>query len=145
MILPSFDKRDKTIWYLQNRFAHRGLYSNKVPENSLNAFKLAKNEGCGIELDIRLTKDGKVIVLHDANLMRSTGIDCNVSETTWENIRNLRIFNSDEKLVAMAKESLQQVSGHNVFVGDIVSGDQFIMTKEQLAVIKEFFPDALAG
>lgn len=98
MILPSFDKRDKTIWYLQNRFAHRGLYSNKVPENSLNAFKLAKNAGCGIELDIRLTKDGKVIVLHDANLMRSTGIDCNVSETTWEDIRNLRIFNSDEKI-----------------------------------------------
>jgi len=38
-------------------FAHRGLYSSGVPENSLAAFENAVLSGLGIELDVRLTKD----------------------------------------------------------------------------------------
>ena len=42
-------------------------------------------------------------------------------------------------------EIAKELNWNNIHVGPIVSGDQFIMTKEQLAIIKEFFPDALAG
>ena len=43
--------------------AHRGLFNNKtIPENSLAAFRKAKNLNIPIELDVQLTKDKKVIV-----------------------------------------------------------------------------------
>jgi len=54
-------------------YAHRGLHSDTVPENSLTAFRLAAEKGYGIELDIQLSSDGKVYVFHDYTLVRMTG------------------------------------------------------------------------
>ena len=52
--------------FFRRLYAHRGLFSpqaqNKVPENSLAAFRLAVEHGFGIELDVHLTKDGEVVV-----------------------------------------------------------------------------------
>lgn len=46
-------------------FAHRGA-SGYAPENTLEAFALAMEMGAdGIELDVQLTKDGEVVVIHD--------------------------------------------------------------------------------
>lgn len=54
------------------RFAHRGLVQYG-PENTIPAFQAAIDYGCeGIELDIRLSKDGEVIVVHDDNFRRMT-------------------------------------------------------------------------
>ena len=48
--------------------AHRG-YCGKYPENTMLAFKKAVEAGCDeIELDVQLTKDGKVVVIHDETL-----------------------------------------------------------------------------
>ena len=46
-------------------YAHRGLHGGGVPENSLAAFELACKKGFGIELDVQLSRDGKVMVFHD--------------------------------------------------------------------------------
>jgi glycerophosphoryl diester phosphodiesterase len=52
-------------------FAHRGL-SSEAPENTMAAFRLARDYGIpGIELDIHLTKDGKIVVIHDSNTRRT--------------------------------------------------------------------------
>lgn len=52
--------------------AHRG-YSSKAPENTMAAFELALDVGCdGLELDVHLTKDGEVIVVHDHTLERTS-------------------------------------------------------------------------
>lgn len=54
------------------RFAHRGLVQY-APENTIEAFKAAIEYGCeGIELDIRLSKDGEPIVVHDKDFKRMT-------------------------------------------------------------------------
>lgn len=54
------------------RFAHRGLVQY-APENTLEAFKAAIGYGCeGIELDIRLSYDGEVIIVHDQDFTRMT-------------------------------------------------------------------------
>lgn len=54
--------------------AHRGL-SEGVPENTLAAFRQSINRGVAIiELDLRTTKDGHLVILHDATLDRTT--DC---------------------------------------------------------------------
>lgn len=54
-------------------YAHRGLHSDSKPENSMAAFTSALNHGYGIELDVHLLKDGNLAVIHDANLLRTTG------------------------------------------------------------------------
>lgn len=54
-------------------FAHRGLHSPGVPENSLAAFRLAIESGYGIELDVQMSRDGQPMVFHDRTLDRMTG------------------------------------------------------------------------
>ena len=58
---------------LKYRYAHRGLHHKpEVPENSLMAFGLAVEHGFGIEFDVHLTRDGKLAVMHDSSLRRTT-------------------------------------------------------------------------
>ncbi len=66
--------------------AHRGLLRH-APENTLPAFASCLELGMGFELDIRTTKDGKLVVLHDATLERTTdGPDRPLTEFTWEQL-----------------------------------------------------------
>ena len=63
-------------WLMQTVFCHRGLHNNKdVPENSRAAFLRAAEQGFGSELDVYLTKDGRLIVHHDATLKRMCGMN----------------------------------------------------------------------
>ena len=67
------DKNTVLEELLKYRYAHRGLHHKPdVPENSLLAFRRAVEKGYGIEFDVHLTKDGKLAVLHDASLRRTT-------------------------------------------------------------------------
>ena len=67
--------------------AHRGD-SKHAPENTLAAFEAAIENGADvIELDVRETKDGEIIVIHDKNLKRTTGINANVEDLTFGEIR----------------------------------------------------------
>lgn len=60
----------------QNIIAHRGIHNiNKgIPENSLLAFEKAIKNNYIIELDLHILKDRNVVVFHDDNLERMTGI-----------------------------------------------------------------------
>ena len=61
-------------------FAHRG-YSARAPENTMPAFTRAAEAGIpGVELDVRLSRDGIPIVFHDADLVRLAGVDTAVAE-----------------------------------------------------------------
>lgn len=69
--------------------AHRGG-SNYAPENTMAAFRNAvKLNANWIELDITLSKDGKVFVIHDSNFKRIGGVDNNVWDLTWNEISKL--------------------------------------------------------
>ncbi len=69
--------------------AHRGA-SRDYPENTLASFIGAKEMGAEwIELDVQQTKDGHIIVIHDTNLKRTTGVDKNTYEVTYDEIKEL--------------------------------------------------------
>src|SRR5438876_4057740 len=69
--------------------AHRGA-SADAPENTVAAFKLAFEQGAdGFEADYCLTRDGKIICIHDENTQRTTGIDGVVSRMTLDELRRL--------------------------------------------------------
>lgn len=62
--------------------AHRG-FSGVYPENTMLAFRKAIEIGAdGIELDVHLSKDGQVMIIHDEALKRTTGLDGVVSDYT---------------------------------------------------------------
>ena len=54
--------------------AHRGLFKH-APENTLPAFAAAADLRLGFELDVRRTKDGHLVCVHDETLKRTTGVD----------------------------------------------------------------------
>lgn len=69
--------------------AHRG-YSSVFPENTLAAFAGALDIGVDyIELDVQLSRDGQVIVMHDDSLKRTTGVDGSPTEFTVEELAGL--------------------------------------------------------
>jgi glycerophosphoryl diester phosphodiesterase len=78
-----------TLWYAAAStifaveiIAHRGA-SHDAPENTLAAFNLAwKQKADAVELDIWLTKDGKIVCLHDGNTKRIAGRDNKVADQT---------------------------------------------------------------
>ena len=70
-------------------FGHRG-YSALAPENTLAAFGLLlEHDIPGVELDVRLSRDGKVLVIHDENARRVTGVDAPVRECPASMLRGL--------------------------------------------------------
>lgn len=67
-------------------YAHRGLHGSGIPENSMKAFRRAKEAGYGIELDIHLLADGNLAVIHDASLKRTAGTDVRIEDLTTEQL-----------------------------------------------------------
>jgi len=78
--------------------AHRGYHNVKYPENSLGAFKAAIKYNYAIELDITVLRDGTVICFHDKNFKRMTGLNKNVNEVTFDDIKNLKLNTSKETI-----------------------------------------------
>lgn len=61
-------------WLGQWTYAHRGLHSPGIPENSLAAFAGAVAAGLGVECDVQRSRDGHAMLVHDWELERLTGI-----------------------------------------------------------------------
>lgn len=83
-------------------WAHRGC-SQRYPENTLLAFEKAMNiQGLkGIELDIQLTKDGELVVIHDERVDRTTEGTGFVREYTLSQLKKLHIYADDSPVQAV--------------------------------------------
>ena len=100
LIAPSRAAKPDLAPFVHRTYAHRGLYKKdqSVPENSIPAFRAAAEEGYGIELDVQLSKDGEVVVFHDDDLKRGCGIDAPVCSKTLEELRELPLFGTAERI-----------------------------------------------
>ena len=108
-------------------FAHRGSKGN-YPENSMLAFKKAIEAGVdGMEFDIHMTKDGELVVIHDATLDRTTTGTGYIKDYTLEEVRKFSIgakftefqhYDSswDNEIVPTLIEVLQLCKGHDLEV-----------------------------
>lgn len=92
--------------------AHRGLHDRElgIPENSLPAFARAVEQGKAIELDLHATADNRLVVLHDFQLKRMTGVPGIVEEWTLEDLRKLRLQGTDAHIPTL-DEVLELVNG----------------------------------
>lgn len=75
-------------------FAHRGWHHGELAgmENSLAAFRCAAAEGYRyLETDVRATRDGVVVVMHDPTLDRTTDASGEVEKLNWARVRTARV------------------------------------------------------
>ena len=79
-------------------YAHRGLHDEVRPENSMAAFRAALEAGYGIELDLHLLKDGNLAVMHDSDLIRTTGKPGRIEDLTTENLKNYPLGGTTETI-----------------------------------------------
>ncbi len=81
-------------------YAHRGLHSAEagIPENSLRAFRLAAKNDYGAELDVHLSRDGRLVVMHDESLKRTTGANAKISAVTAQVLNQLTLEGTREKV-----------------------------------------------
>ena len=115
----------KKTFLTTNLIAHRGLHYNYL-ENTLGAFKEAIKNNYIIELDIRLTKDKKIIVFHDNNLFRITGINKNINESTYEELN--KIIN-----IPTLQEVLNLVSGKVPIIIEIKLSKKLFQLEKELS------------
>jgi glycerophosphoryl diester phosphodiesterase len=87
-------------WLTAQPFAHRGLHDKArgVPENSLAAFRAAVDSGYGIELDVRLSRDGVAMVFHDSTLDRMCGEPGRVDGLDAAELRKKRLLGTNETI-----------------------------------------------
>ncbi len=77
---------------------HRGYHNKNDIENGLKAFQNAIDNNMAIELDVHLTKDNKLIVIHDSSLKRVTGKEGIVEDLTVEQLQNDYKLNNGETI-----------------------------------------------
>ncbi len=71
--------------------AHRGE-SYDAPENTLASVNLAwQRNDDGVEIDIRLSKDKKILVIHDNNTYRTSGKQMNINEENYADLKNVDV------------------------------------------------------
>ena len=90
-------------------FAHRGA-SAYAPENTLEAFRLAMEQGAdGIELDVQLTKDGELVVIHDETIDRVSNGKGAVRDYTLEELKSFSVSNHFEQYPDVKIPTLREV------------------------------------
>jgi glycerophosphoryl diester phosphodiesterase len=89
---------DKNNWLITKPIAHRGLWGEEIIENSIPAYKNAVENGYPIEIDVYITKDNHLVSFHDSSLKRMTGCDGFVYEKTLEELKSLRLLDSNESI-----------------------------------------------
>lgn len=105
-------------------YAHRGLHDKDagVPENSLAAFRDAVKAGYGIEWDLQLTKDKKVVVHHDRSLKRLCGADVSIGDLTYSELQSYRLCGTGER-IPLFTEALSVVSGKTPLIIELKGYD----------------------
>jgi glycerophosphoryl diester phosphodiesterase len=77
--------------YAVEIIGHRGA-SFDAPENTLASFKLGYQQKADAdELDIYLTRDGKIVVMHDASTARTAGVSNQLAAATFDELRRLDV------------------------------------------------------
>lgn len=109
---------NKNSWLLNVPIAHRGLYDDNNPENTLPAFERAIENNYAIETDVQMSKDGVLFCYHDNNALRVCGVDKDVREMTIDEIKKLRPLNKNYEVLTF-EEFLNIVNGRTPLLIEI--------------------------
>ena len=117
--------------------AHRGYWDKYVPENSMTAFIRCVERKIPIELDAHLTKDNKVVVFHDYDLFRMTGINKKIEETNYEEIKTYNLKKSYEK-IPLLEDVLKKVNNRVLILIELKNKKVGPLEDEVLKITKKY-------
>lgn len=109
--------------FLGWNFAHRGLHraDKSVPENSLEAFRLAGEAGYGVELDVQLSQDGQVVVFHDDTLDRVCSVHGRVDAFPYEQLRQMSLCGTQQH-IPLFSQVLEVFGGRGPLLVELKTG-----------------------
>lgn len=118
--------------------SHRGYHNinDGIPENSILSFKKSLDYNHIIELDVHLLKDNKIVVFHDDNLKRVTGIDKKIKDCTYDELNNLKLFNTKE-IIPLFEDVLKLVNGKVMLDIELKSDNKVGKLEEELVKLLE--------
>ena len=90
-------------WLTEVPIAHRGLHGPNAPELSRAAVGLAVDAGYAVEIDVRASRDGILLALHDVDTDRVTDTRLIVAETDAAALTSLRLTGSSETVLTLAE------------------------------------------
>ncbi|MGM0586688.1 MAG: glycerophosphodiester phosphodiesterase family protein [Pseudomonadota bacterium] len=102
--------------FLERPIAHRGLHGPGAPENSLSAFRAAREAGYGVELDVQLSADGRAMVFHDPTLERLTARTGAVAELTAADLAEIALKGGREDRIPTLTQALEAAGEAPVLV-----------------------------
>ena len=108
------------MWLRDWSYAHRGLHSDGVPENSLAAFAGAMERGMGIECDIQRSQDHAAILMHDWELDRLTGVSGPTAGYSAEELAQLAFLDT------LFQVRVTQAAEHADFFVDLVVEEMLV-------------------
>ncbi len=136
------------------KFAHRGLHDSKYAENSLSAFARAVDAGFGIELDVRLSADGELVVFHDDTLERVCGDGRRVIDLTADELSKISLCGTPDT-VPTFKQVLSLVNGKVPLLVEIKEGSgdssvteatvKMLKTYDGKYIVESFNPYSVKG
>lgn len=98
--------------------AHRGIQKDNTIENTIPAFSLAISKKVPIEFDLHILKDGAIVVFHDDNLKRLIGIDKNIEDYSYNELKEIT-FPSTNIHIPLFTEVLKLVDGKVLIIIEI--------------------------
>ena len=148
-----FDQNTEAL--RQMIFAHRGLhgvyddFKTEAPENSAIAFRRAAHFGMAIEIDLHILKDDTVVVFHDDNLKRMTGLDREISDCTYDELSELMLLTKSgdktaQHIVKFDEEFFEMMEGGFLLIELKFDTDGHRLEKKVLEILAKY-GDKLAG
>lgn len=127
-ISPNLERLKSFKPYEKTYIAHRGLFNNTdIPENTIASFKKAVKNNYGIELDVQLTTDNKLVVFHDESLKRMTGVDKVLNQCTYEEIKDLKLLDT-ECTIPLFEDVLKVLTKDTPLIVEIKPEGRYIET-----------------
>lgn len=128
---------------------HRGA-SFDAPENTLSSIRLAWDQGAdAVEFDVHLSKDGKIVVIHDKDTKRVAGVDRPVFEQTFDELRTLDVGNwkapkfAGERIPTLAEVLATVPAGKRVFI-EVKCGPEIVPELKRVLAAAKLRPEQTA-
>ncbi len=134
MIHPGTGRRTKLRPFENTMIAHRGLFDNSsdAPENTIPAFEKAMRGSFGIEMDVQMTSDGKLVVFHDWDMKRMAGVNLKITNHIYEELKQYPLGVSEAR-IPLFSDVLALVDGAVPLVVEIKVGLDYKKTTEAVA------------
>ncbi|MEH7386417.1 glycerophosphodiester phosphodiesterase family protein [Bacillus sp. JJ1521] len=124
--------------------AHRGA-NDRFNEHTLTAYRIASKDGVDyLEIDLRMTKDGELVAMHDETINRTTNGKGKVSDYTLEELKKFNTISTfDNKMVSEEIPSLREIfdsfaETENFYIETRLVDNQLAMEEKVIELLKEY-------